>query len=186
MQDEVKLISTTKRCSTKLMFFYQIEDCVSWPPHFNDNFGFWEHLLTPIWVTKEWNRPQKGLNMVLNGKFSQPYVEYLVQAWITCRAVSPLLNIWQCKSRRCWEVEQGPKDWWENFVTEKSRRSFLTNHEWFVLPPNISNFYSVYQTCESVYPFSMRIFLMEAKLKIEHGRDLMIDMLAILKTLIRN
>ena len=49
---------------TKLIFFDQIEDIVSWPPFSNDHFGIWKHLLNPIWVTEALNRPQKDPNVV--------------------------------------------------------------------------------------------------------------------------
>ena len=43
-----------------------------------------------IWVTEALNGPQKGHNMVLNGKFSQPYSQYPVQARASGGAVYPL------------------------------------------------------------------------------------------------
>ena len=34
---------------------------------------YFEPILNPIWVTEALNRPLKGPNIVLNGKFYQPY-----------------------------------------------------------------------------------------------------------------
>ena len=74
------------------------------------------------------------------------------------------------KSKKCREVEQGHKGSWESFVRDfqrqtwvcrpkvclqKSWRNFLTNHEGKVLPPNIWSFYSVWQTWELSYLFSV-------------------------------
>ena len=50
------------------------------PPHSINSFGISKHFLNPIWVTEALNRPQKGPNMELNSKFSQPYSQYSVQA----------------------------------------------------------------------------------------------------------
>ena len=50
----------------------QIEDNVSWLPRSNDHFAIWEHFVNSIWVPEASNRPQKGLNIELNGNFSQP------------------------------------------------------------------------------------------------------------------
>ena len=52
----------------------------SWPPHSKYYFSIWEHLLNHICVTEALNRCQKGLNMVLNNRFSQPYSKYPVWA----------------------------------------------------------------------------------------------------------
>ena len=41
-----------------------MEDNVSWPPHSNDHFCIWKHLLNHIWVTEALNRPKKVPNMV--------------------------------------------------------------------------------------------------------------------------
>ena len=35
----------------------------------------WEPLLNPIWVTEALNRPQKGLDIELNGKFETKSVK---------------------------------------------------------------------------------------------------------------
>ena len=71
---------------TKTNVFDQIKDNVSWLPSFNDNFSKWKHLLNSIWVTEALNRSQKGPNMVLNGKFSQPYDHPVwVQAYVQNR-----------------------------------------------------------------------------------------------------
>ena len=64
-----------------IVFFYQIKDNISWPPRSNDNFSTCEHLLNTKCITEELNRPNNGPNMVLNCKFSQPYIKYPVQAW---------------------------------------------------------------------------------------------------------
>ena len=64
----------------KYIFFYQIENTMSWPQNVDDQFGMWKHLLNPICVTEAFNRPQNGPNFVLNGKFSQPYSQYSVWA----------------------------------------------------------------------------------------------------------
>ena len=39
----------------------------------NDNFSMLKPLLNPIGVTEALNRTRKGPNMVLKGKFLQPY-----------------------------------------------------------------------------------------------------------------
>ena len=35
--------------------------------------AIWEPILNPIWVPEALNRPQKGLNIELNCKFSKPF-----------------------------------------------------------------------------------------------------------------
>ena len=66
-----------------------MEDNVSWPPHSNDRFCIWKHILNHICITEELNRPQNPPNMVLyNGKFSQSYILY--ERGLTCGAVYPL------------------------------------------------------------------------------------------------
>ena len=40
---------------------------------FKQSFCIWIYLLNPTWVTEALNTPQKGPNMVFNGKLSQPY-----------------------------------------------------------------------------------------------------------------
>ena len=58
-----------------------MEDNVSWPPHSNDRFLIWKHLLNHICVTEALNRPQKPPIMVVyHGKFSQQYIQYPVWA----------------------------------------------------------------------------------------------------------
>ena len=57
-----------------------MDDNVSWPPRSNDRFIIWKPLLNHIWVTETLNRPQKHPNMVLFGMFSEPYIQYPVQA----------------------------------------------------------------------------------------------------------
>ena len=52
---------------------FKFEYDVSWSPRSNDHFDIWEPILNPIWVPGAWNRPQKGLNIEINGNFSQPY-----------------------------------------------------------------------------------------------------------------
>ena len=46
---------------------------MSWSSRSNDHFDIWEPILNPIWVPGAWNRPQNGLNIDINGIFSQPY-----------------------------------------------------------------------------------------------------------------
>ena len=92
----------------KLCFFDQIEDNVSWPPCYINHFSKWEHLLTPIWVTDSWNSPQMDPNIVLYGKFSQPYSQYTVQARASSEAVYPLYNVHVL--RRSWWQS------WKSFI----------------------------------------------------------------------
>ena len=49
-------------------------------------------VLNPIWVTDALSRPQKVTNVVRNGKFSQPFNQYLVRARASCGAVYPLFH----------------------------------------------------------------------------------------------
>ena len=64
------------------------------------------------------------------------------------------LKVWSkhFKSRKCWDVKLLPKKLWEN-----SWGSLLTTHEGVVLPPNTWSFYTVSQTCENLYRFSLKI-----------------------------
>ena len=50
----------------------------------------WKHLLSHTRVTKALNSPKKRPQMVLIGKFSQPYSQYSVWAWASGGAVHPL------------------------------------------------------------------------------------------------
>ena len=68
-------------------------DNLSWLPHFNDYFGIWKNIFNPIWATGELNRPQKGLNMVLNVKFYQPYSQYPVRALAYVRSRPSLVSL---------------------------------------------------------------------------------------------
>ena len=74
-------LSGTFLTQTSCYFYlYQKKDNVSWPPPSNDHLTMWKPLLNPIWVCEALNRPQNCPNMVLNGKFSQPYIQYPVRA----------------------------------------------------------------------------------------------------------
>ena len=68
-----------------------MEDNVSWPPHSNDCFCLWKHLLNHICITEALYRPQKPPNMVVyHGKFSQPYSQCPVwgRAYVRSRLLS--------------------------------------------------------------------------------------------------
>ena len=68
-----------------------MKDTVSGPPHSNDRFCMWKHLLNHIWVTEALNRPQIGCCMVcfLNHIFS-----ILYKHRPTCGAVYSLVYRW--------------------------------------------------------------------------------------------
>ena len=68
---------------------------MSWSPRSNDHFDICEPILNPIWVPGAWNRPQKGLNIEINGKFSQPYSQYPVWAQAYVRSRLPSLSFAQ-------------------------------------------------------------------------------------------
>ena len=63
-----------------------MEDNLTWPPCSNI---IWKHLLNHTGVKEALNRPQKRPNMVLIGKFSQPYSQYPVRARASGGAVYP-------------------------------------------------------------------------------------------------
>ena len=59
-----------------------------WLQRSNYRFAVWKHNLSHIRVTEALNRPQKGLNIVLNDKFSQIYI--IVSILYECRLQAKL------------------------------------------------------------------------------------------------
>ena len=78
-----------------------MEDNMSWAPRSNDRFGVWKHLLNHMWVTEALNRPQKRPNMVMYGKFSQPYSQYPVRARTYVR--NRLFPCWSLNIDNTWK-----------------------------------------------------------------------------------
>ena len=70
---------------------------VSWPSHFNNHLGIWEHLLKLILDTETLNRTQKRPNIVLICKFFQPYSilwSFLTRfkiMWVDCHVPTIIL-----------------------------------------------------------------------------------------------
>ena len=65
---------------TKINGFWPDWKKLSWPRFYDNHFGIWETLLYLISVNEALNRPQKGLNIVLQGKVAKPY-SFLGRFW---------------------------------------------------------------------------------------------------------
>ena len=72
LQKKIGMFSLGLVFDQNYCFFDQFEDNMSWSPCSNNPFATWEPIVNPVWVSRALNRPQKGLNIKLNGRFSQP------------------------------------------------------------------------------------------------------------------
>ena len=106
------------------------------------------------------NRLQKGQNIVLNGKFSQPYSQYPARHGLTCGAVYPLLYNNYMNDHEChiFHVVVNLRKDWRPQVDIITRQAI----QWQSVPPADSYYYSSSISSSPLGYFSQSVSLLSS------------------------